>query len=260
MRRGARRKFAERFAEASPAGLGEKGEARPLSRMARGLCRGRRGSRQRRYRHSRGPAQAARNRPRDRAARAGPRGQAAEQARGPHRAGCRRRDQGDAAGHLCRQERALGAALRRPPRHRRQGPQARARTGAPRRDHPEHRRGLVERQPRRLHGADRARRQRARAEFADRAISATAAAARRRKRLGYGAAPRDAGRPRRRSAPRARNGESCRRAAGDGRSQRLPGHVQDSGPRQRRRQRGRKSLRIATADHRARSCWSAPCR
>ncbi len=57
--------------------------------------------------------------------------------------------------------RALDPALRRPSRHRRQGPQAGARTGAPRRDHPEHGRGLVERHARRLHLADRPRRQRA---------------------------------------------------------------------------------------------------
>ena len=74
-------------------------------------------------------------------------------------------------------------ALRCPPRHRRQGPQARAGAGAPRRDHAIDRRGLVERDARRLHRADRTRRRCARPQFAGRAISATAAlrAARRRR-------------------------------------------------------------------------------
>ena len=48
-------------------------------RMARGLCRGRRGSRQRRRRHPRCRAQAARTRPRNRASRTGPGAEAAEQ-------------------------------------------------------------------------------------------------------------------------------------------------------------------------------------
>ena len=46
----ARKKFAERFAASVPFGLGEKGEARPLTRMARGLRRGRRRDRVRRQR------------------------------------------------------------------------------------------------------------------------------------------------------------------------------------------------------------------
>ena len=154
-------------------------------RMARGLCRGRRGSRQRRRRHPRCRAQAARTRPRNRASRTGPGAEAAEQAGSPDRARGGRRDQSDAAGDLCRAQRALDAALRRPPRHRREGPQARARTGAPRRDHPKHRRGLVECRARGLDRADRARRQRARPEFADRAISATAASDGRGVRSGF---------------------------------------------------------------------------
>ena len=165
-------------------------------RMARGLCRGRGGSRQRRHRDPRRRTQAARHRPRDRAARSRPRGQAAEQARGPDRSRRRCRDQGDAAGDLRRAQRALAAALRCPARHRREGPQARARTGAPRRDHPDHRRGLVECRAGRFDRADRARRQRARSEFADRAISATAASAGARRRLhGYAKLPPDARAP-----------------------------------------------------------------
>src|SRR5207245_3452414 len=45
----------------------------------------------------------------------------------------RRRDESDAARHLCRAQRALDAALRRPPRHRRQGPQTCARRSEERR-------------------------------------------------------------------------------------------------------------------------------
>ena len=93
----------------------------------------------------------------------------------PDRTRGRRRDQSDAARDLCGAQRALDAALRRPSRHRRQGPQARARTGAPRRNHPKHRRGLVECRARRFHRAHRTRRQRARPEVAGRAISASAA-------------------------------------------------------------------------------------
>ena len=162
------------------------GRGAAARRMARGLCRGRGGSRLRRYRDPRRRTQAARHRPRDRAARIRPRDQAAEQARGPDRSRRRCRDEGDAAGDLRRAPGALGAALRRPARHRGEGPQARARTGAPRRDHADHGRGLVERGAGGLDRPDRARRQRARAEFADRAISATAASAGRGRRLGCG--------------------------------------------------------------------------
>ena len=128
-------------------------------RMARGLCRGRRGSRQRRHRDPRRRTQAARTRPRNRAAGSGPRAKAAKQAGSPDRARGGGRDQSDAAGDLCRAQRALDAAIRRPPRHRRERPQARARTGAPCRNHPKHRRGLVECRTRRFHRAHRARRQ-----------------------------------------------------------------------------------------------------
>ena len=162
-------------------------------RMARGLCRGRRGGRHRRHRDPRCRAQAARTRPRNRAARAGPGAEAAEQAGSPDRTRRRRRDQGHAAGDLCGAQRALDAALRRPSRHRRQGPQARARTGAPRRDHPKHRRGLVECRAHRFDRADRARRQRAGFEFADRAISATAASCRVRQCAIDGAAEPECG-------------------------------------------------------------------
>ena len=64
----ARRKFAERFAEASPAGIGDKGEARPIAEWRAAFAAVARGSRQRRHRDPRRRAQAARNRPRDRAA------------------------------------------------------------------------------------------------------------------------------------------------------------------------------------------------
>ena len=152
-----------------------KGRGAADRRMARGLCRGRRGNRQRRCRDPRCRAQAARTRPRNRAARTGPGAEAAEQAGSADRTcggGC---DQSDAAGDLCGAQCALGAALRCPARHRREGSQARARTGAPRRNHAGHRRGLVECRAERFDRAHSARRQRARSEFADRAISATAA-------------------------------------------------------------------------------------
>ena len=75
----ARRKFAERFAEASPAGIGDKGEARPIAEWRAAFAAVARGSRQRRHRDPRCRAQAARTRPRNRAAGAGPRAEAAEQ-------------------------------------------------------------------------------------------------------------------------------------------------------------------------------------
>ena len=81
----ARRKFAERFAEASPAGIGDKGEARPIAEWRAAFAAVVGGSRQRRYRDPRRRAQAARHRPRDRAAGVRPRDQAAEQARGADR-------------------------------------------------------------------------------------------------------------------------------------------------------------------------------
>ena len=150
--------------------------------MARRFCSGCRGNRERGYGDPRCRTQAARARSRDRAAGAGQGAETAGQARSPDRTCGIGRNQGDAAGELCRAQRALGAALRRAARHRRQGSQARARTGAPRRDYPEHRRGLVRRRAQRFDRPHRARRQRARSEFADRAISAAAAACRTRER------------------------------------------------------------------------------
>ena len=64
----ARRKFAERFAEASPAGIGDKGEARPIAEWRAAFAAVARGSRDRRHRDPRCRTQAARHRPRDRAA------------------------------------------------------------------------------------------------------------------------------------------------------------------------------------------------
>ena len=155
------------------------GRGAPALRMARGLHRRVRGGRQRRHRDPRGRAQAARHRSRYRAAGERSRRQAAGKARGADRSRRASRDQGDAAGDLCGAQCALDAALRCAARYRCKGPQARAGTGAPRRDRPDHRRGLVECRARRLHRAHRARRQRAGARLADRAIPATAAAARR---------------------------------------------------------------------------------
>ena len=173
----ARRKFAERFAEASPAGIGDKGEARPIAEWRTAFAAVAEEVASGGFRHSRRRTQAARHRPGDLAAGIGPRGQAAGQAGGQDRSRGGRRDQGDAAGDLRRARRALGAALRCPARYRGKGSQACARTGAPRRDHADDGRGLVECGAGRLDGPDRARRQRARAEFTHRAISATAASA-----------------------------------------------------------------------------------
>ena len=141
----ARRKFAERFAEASPAGMGEKGEARPIAEwraafaaVAEEVASANTAIRdaERKQRDidreiARLESDRAQKPPSklevriDLAARCG--------------------DQGDAAGDLCGAQRALGAALRRAPRYRGKRPQARARTGAPRRHHAIDRRGLVER-------------------------------------------------------------------------------------------------------------------
>ena len=146
-------------------------------RMARGLCRGRRGSRRRRYRDPRRRTQAARHRPRNRAARAGPRA-----AKPPSKLEVRI-DLAAAA--------ATKATLRvtYAVRNARWTPlyDARLDTGA------KDRKPALELVRRaeitqntgedwsnvalaRFHRAHRARRQRAGSEFADRAISATAAA------------------------------------------------------------------------------------
>ena len=69
----ARRKFAERFAEASPAGIGDKGEARPIAEWRAAFAAVAEEVASRRYRDPRRRAQAARSRPRDRAARSRPR-------------------------------------------------------------------------------------------------------------------------------------------------------------------------------------------
>ena len=137
-RRDRRRDSAPQIRRALRRGLsgwtGRKGRGASARRMARGLRGGRRRGRQSRYRDPRRAAQAARYRPRDRAARAGPQREASEQARGPHRSRGGGFDEGDAAGHLCGAACALDADLRCPPRHRSEGPQAVAGTGAPRRD------------------------------------------------------------------------------------------------------------------------------
>ena len=80
-------------------------------RMAHRLCRRRRGSRCRGHRDPRCRTQAARARPRDRAAGIRQGAEAAGQARSPDRACRRRRHQGDAAGDLCGAQRPLDAAL-----------------------------------------------------------------------------------------------------------------------------------------------------
>ena len=65
----ARRKFAERFAETSPAGIGDKGEARPIAEWRAAFAAVGEEVASRRYRDPRRRTQAARTRPRDRAAR-----------------------------------------------------------------------------------------------------------------------------------------------------------------------------------------------
>ena len=162
----ARRKFAERFAEASPAGIGEKGEARPIAewRAAFAAVAEEVASTEAAIRDA-GRKQRELDREIARA-RTGPRAEAAEQTGSPDRSRRRGRNQSHARVTYCGAQRPLDTALRRPPRHRRQGPQARARTGAPRRNHPKHRRGLVQCRAQRLDRANRARRQRAGFEFA----------------------------------------------------------------------------------------------
>ena len=101
------------------------------------------------------------------------------------------------------------------------------------------RRGLVECRAGRLHRAHRARRQRARSELADRAVSASRRARWRAAAISDRRAP-PAALGAGELAPRPRSGRRTRRrAAGGGRRRRLPGDVQDSRPRQPRRQRGR---------------------
>ena len=83
----ARRKFAERFAQASPAGIGDKGEARPIAEWRDAFA-----------------AVAEEVATADAAIRP-------EQVRGPDRSRRHGRDQGHAAGDLYGAQRALGAAL-----------------------------------------------------------------------------------------------------------------------------------------------------
>ena len=106
----ARRKFAERFAETSPAGLGEKGEARPLAewRAAFAAVAEEVASADTAIRDA---ERKQRDIDREIARLESDARKAAEQARGPDRSRRRRRDQGDAAGDLRRAPGALGAAL-----------------------------------------------------------------------------------------------------------------------------------------------------
>ena len=107
----ARRKFAERFAEMSPAGLGEKGEARPLAewRAAFAAVAEEIATADTVVRDARD--QAARHRPRDRPPRSRAQRDAAEEARGSHRSRRGRCRASAAPRHLCGARRALDAAL-----------------------------------------------------------------------------------------------------------------------------------------------------
>ena len=107
----ARRKFAQRFAEASPAGLGEKGEARPITEwraaftaVAEEIAAADTAIRDA-ARKQREIDRA------DRATRSRPHRQAAEQAGGADRRRLGSRDQGDVARDLRRAQCALAAAL-----------------------------------------------------------------------------------------------------------------------------------------------------
>ena len=107
----ARRKFAERFAESSPAGIGDKGEARPIAEWRAAFAAvaeevasadtAIRDAERKQRELDRQIAQAEQDRAQ----------KAAEQARGPDRSGGRGRDQSDAAGDLCGPERPLDAAV-----------------------------------------------------------------------------------------------------------------------------------------------------
>ena len=107
----ARRKFAERFAAASPAGIGDKGEARPISEWRAAFAA---------VGEEIASADAAirdaerKQRELDREIarlESGPGAEAAEQDGSPDRARSRRRDQGHAAGDLRGAQRALDAAV-----------------------------------------------------------------------------------------------------------------------------------------------------
>src|SRR4030095_8921718 len=216
-----RRKFAARFAEASPVGICEKGEARPIAEWRAAFAAvgeevasadtAIRDAERKQRELDREIARLEK----DRAQKAPEQG--GSKNRTPPRGG----DEGGVALDLCVAQRALDAALRRPPRHRRERPQARARTGAACRNHPGDRRGLVQRRAQRLDRANRARRQCAGPQFADRAISATAASGRLGQRRRDGqcqtAAARGAG------AAGSRGGRrEGRRTTGHDRCQRLP--------------------------------------
>jgi len=106
----ARRKFAERFAADSPAGLGEKGEARPLAGWRAAFAA---------VAEEVANADTAIPEARPQAARYRPQALAAGQTRGPDRS-CRRHcNQSDAASDLFDRKCPLEADLRRPPRYRR---------------------------------------------------------------------------------------------------------------------------------------------
>ncbi|MGY3456292.1 hypothetical protein ACVWW5_001742 [Bradyrhizobium sp. LM3.4] len=240
----ARRKFAQRFAEASPAGLGEKGEARPITewRAAFGAVGEEiatadtaiRDATRKQREIDRQIAQL----------------EAERSAKPPSKLEVRI-DVASAAAtkatlrvtYAVRNARWLplydarldtGAKDRKPQLER----------GPPRRGHAIDRRGLVERDAWRLHGSPRSWRQRAGAELAGRAVFASAEAARVGFSLRYGNAcgGTDAAKG---GSPRLRwqiQGRSCgtrRRTAGRCRDRRFPGHLQDSRPRQPRRRRGR---------------------
>ena len=107
----ARRKFAERFAEASPAGIGDKGEARPIAewRTAFAAVGEEVASADTAIRDA---ERKQRELDREIARLEADRGaKAAEQARSPDRTRRGGRHQGDAAGDLCGAQRALDAAL-----------------------------------------------------------------------------------------------------------------------------------------------------
>ncbi len=171
----ARRKFAERFAEASPAGMGEKGEARPLAEwraafaaVAEEVASAGAAIREAERKQRDIDREIARLES-DRATKPPSKLEvridlaAATAAKATLR-----------VTYAVRQARwapLYDARLDTGTKDRKPG----ARTGAPRRDHADHGRGLVERGAGGLDRPDRARRQRAGAEFADRSISAAAA-------------------------------------------------------------------------------------
>ena len=133
----ARRKFAERFAEASPAGLGEKGEARPLNEwraafaaVAEEVATADTAIRDAERKQRDIDREIARLES-DRAAKP-PASSRSGSISPPHAA-----TKATLRVTYTVRNARWTAALRCPARHRREGPQARAGTGAPRRDHPD---------------------------------------------------------------------------------------------------------------------------